>query len=937
MIRRLAARLARMDRAEIASRGTAAARAIAGRIAARVVAPRWRREDLLPALARASQLTAVRASLAGRRWDDAHRELARRFAAAPRRFVVAPSDRKALRDRILGEYSGAAVDAAARADRILAGRYDLLGYRGLVFNPDPSGVVRPDPTNLSDPSDLSDLSDPSDLSDLSDLSGLSGPPAWDFDPVHDRRAPALFWVDVPYLAPACGDHKIVWELNRHQHWIALGRAFWLTGEAKYRDRFVAELASWLNANPPLVGINWASMLELGLRSISWIWAIQLFVNGRSDGLDGLRKEGSDDGGDAWLVDLLVALDRQLTHIEQNLSYYFSPNTHLLGEALALYVAARVLPELAGSARREQIGRDILIGEIGRQIGRDGGHSERSTHYHRYTLDFYAMALIVARNTGDEAAAGPFAEVVERLGAAARLLADDAGRVPHIGDDDGGALLPLTGSPTDDLRASLAVAAALVNRPVLQIGPAPEEALWMLGATAAVPSPQALVMRSAALPDTGYYVSRSALGHHLIVDGGPHGYQNAGHAHADALSLTLSIHGLPLLIDPGTGCYTVDTTLRDRLRSTPFHNTLTLDDRPQSIPNGPFQWSRVANTRVHAWRTHDRFDYFDGSQDGYRPLEHRRRLFALHGDLIVVVDLVTPALNAESAANAESEHAAHAAGARCRTRMHTAALHWHLDAGWTFDARARGATLMRAASDGRAIRVGLSLPQGLLEPYAGDQHTGLGWCSPEYGRLDTATTLRVTQSGAAPFWMATVFDLDPENPVADVDWVPVWAEAGTVAHATALRITRATSVDHMLFAEPCDEVLNAADFAPTALRQASPKLDATNDERRRETAEAADKTSSSAHSANTACKRGRWRVGETETDARMLFSRTAADGRVTAIAMADGTFVRTPGRGGPDIALGLTAADFFWTTDQTRTRDQEPGTKDEIPCVALPVS
>ena len=44
-------------------------------------------------------------------------------------------------------------------------------------------------------------------------------------------------------------------------------------------------------------------------------------------------------------------------------------------------------------------------------------------------------------------------------------------------------------------------------------------------------------------------------------------------------------------------------------------------------------------------------------------------------------------------------------------------------------------------------------------------------------------------------MVSVFDFDPGNPVAEVDSVPVWAEAGVVAHATAIRITRAASVDH----------------------------------------------------------------------------------------------------------------------------------------------
>src|SRR5438105_15478153 len=92
----------------------------------------------------------------------------------------------------------------------------------------------------------------------------------------------------------------------------------------------------------------------------------------------------------WTVDLLLGLDRQLSHIEQNLSYYFSPNTHLLGEALALYVCGRSLPLLRCSADREALGRRVLLDEAHRQVSCDGGHCERSTHYHRYTLDFYLL-------------------------------------------------------------------------------------------------------------------------------------------------------------------------------------------------------------------------------------------------------------------------------------------------------------------------------------------------------------------------------------------------------------------------------------------------------------------------------------------------------------------------------------------------------------------
>lgn len=839
MIRRSLARVARMDAAEITWRVAAAARIMGDRARTRLVTPKWSRRDLLSALAPVPELTAARAALANGDWPGAHRELSRHVAELPQRFAISPGSRPALVERVRREFPDAARDATTRADKITSGEYDVLGYEGLRFDGEPDRSVA------------------HHASASQSVSVRSGLPDWHFDPVHRRSAPRTFWATVPYLDPKCGDHKIIWEPNRHQHWLALGRAFWLTDDRRYRDRFLAELSSWLADNPPLVGINWASMLELAFRSLSWMWAINFFVEQPAEA----AHSSSERDASPWLVDLLLALDRQLTHVERNLSQYFSPNTHLLGEALALYVSGCALPALAASSRRAATGRRILLAEIERQILPDGGHCERCTHYHRYVLDFYALALLVARQSGDPAALR-FEDAVIRLAQAARLLADDNGRVPHIGDDDGGMLFPITARPPDDLRGSLAIAAALLDRPDLQIEERSEETLWMLGPGVAWsdrPFTRAPVA-SGALPETGYYVSRSPGGHHLVIDGGPHGYQNAGHAHADALALTFTLKGIPLLIDPGAACYTVDTAMRDRMRSTPLHNTLTLDDRSQSIPSGPFHWSHVANGRAHRWRTHEAFDYFDGSHDGYRSIEHRRRVLALHGDLVVVADLVDGA------------------------GLHAAAVHWHLDPRWSVDTRAGGATFIHPRDP--AARAGLSVPNGVVTAFAGDADTGLGWRSPAYGQLERATTVRISHAGAVPFWMVSVFDMDDDNPVADVTWVPIFAEAGAISHAIAIRIARAASVDHVLFAEA----------APLAVAQ-----------------------------------RPRLRVGDVETDARMLFYRSIALHSVTRLAMVDGSVVRATGGRDFEAVLPAIAPVFFFDS----TQDQQSRTQD--PCVALPVS
>jgi len=163
-------------------------------------------------------------------------DVSRRLHEGQARCVIDPRMAPAVREQILSRWPNA--DAAAvRADRLLSGEHDLLGYRGL---------------KISD---------------------------WHSDPVHHRRAPLVSWAEVPYLDPSIGDHKIIWELNRHQYWLQLGRAYWLTGDSRYARAIVDQLESWLEANPPLTGINWASMLEIGLRTISSMLAQLMPVSG----------------------------------------------------------------------------------------------------------------------------------------------------------------------------------------------------------------------------------------------------------------------------------------------------------------------------------------------------------------------------------------------------------------------------------------------------------------------------------------------------------------------------------------------------------------------------------------------------------------------------------------------------------------------------------
>jgi hypothetical protein len=652
--------------------------------------------------------SAVAAARA-RAYGDAHLVLARHYAGRTSCFPIAAANVGSSAAAVRRDSPLAVADARIRAESILQGKYDLLGYRALDFG---------------------------------------SMPDWHFDPVHQRRSPQVFWTRVPYLEPSSGDHKIIWELNRHQHWLGLGRAYALTGDRRYYRAFTHQLSNWLATNPPLVGTNWSSMLELGLRSINWIAALEFFAGAA----------GPDDD-EPWTVDLLIAIDRQLTHVEQNLSRYFSPNTHLSGEALALYVAGMVLPELKASGHRAALGRDVLVEEATRQVRGDGGHAELSAHYHRYSTDFYLLALSVARKAGDTAAA-VFEEAVRKQARYLRTISDDAGLRPQIGDDDGGQLFAFCGGDCADCRSSLAHAAMLLNEPALSIGRPPEETYWLCGADTSRASGETVSpWTSAALWASGYFVSRTRRGDHLTFDAGPHGFLNGGHAHADALSCVLSVAGRPLLVDGGTATYTMDADVRNRFRGTSMHNTVVVDGRMQADPDGPFHWKTMTSAHASVWRSGTDCDYMEGTHDAYAPLRHSRAILAIHGLGWWILDhlLGTGRVVAES--------------------------YWHFHPSWACALSDPGVVRLERADAGPLALV----TTAHLQLWPPGTHP-LATFSPIYGQLQPAPTACARVPVELPVTLATFIPAAPEVAAQlDIEATPVEQAPGPGWHAGAFRI------------------------------------------------------------------------------------------------------------------------------------------------------
>ena len=234
---------------------------------------------------------------------------------------------------------------------------------------------------------------------------------WRRDYVNVKETGTDYFRLIPYLdAERAGDHKIIWELNRHQHLVLLAQTYLLHGDESNLAEIFNQFESWEDANPLQRGINWCSALEVAFRALSWIWIYHLIGD---EIRPGIRAR------------FLESLFRHGRHIENNLSFYFSPNTHLLGEAVALHALGSLFSEF------QEFGAQVVSEQMDKQVRDDGSHFEQSTYYHVYALDMFLFHALHADVSSE------YRAKLERMAEYLHALLGPRNELPFFGDDDGG--------------------------------------------------------------------------------------------------------------------------------------------------------------------------------------------------------------------------------------------------------------------------------------------------------------------------------------------------------------------------------------------------------------------------------------------------------------------------------------------------------------------
>src|SRR6266403_4263549 len=461
------------------------------------------------------------------------------------------------------------------------------------------------------------------------LSFASGfPPKWFQNPATGQRvAPDRPWTQMRFASDDYGDLKFILEPSRFLFVYPLARAYAISGDERFPKAFWSAIENWAVSSPPMAGPLWICVQESSLRVLAWSFALYAFLNSPSTTPQRV----------ALLLSMIAAHAWRTT---QTVGYARSQRSnHLFSEAVGLWTAGTLYPELRDAVAWQKQGAALLREAVIDQITSEGASLQDSFNYQRMVLHLLLWTLRLAEI--HEIQLDP--EIRTRTAAAFAFIREfvdsESGCAPNHGSNDGSHILPLSACDYGDFRPLLRLGSCVLDRPsALQPGPWDEAALWFCGESAKSEEREPV------------YTVTSAAGYHRIGSENSWALVRAGcytrrPFQADQLHVDLWYHGLYLARDAGTFLYNGDPPWNNGLAGTAVHNTVMVDRQDQMRRAGRFLWLDWAQASGRSFSmsfsktSADSPNCFEGEHYGYRRLgvKHRRTVQCITEDAWVIVD------------------------------------------------------------------------------------------------------------------------------------------------------------------------------------------------------------------------------------------------------------------------------------------------------------
>jgi hypothetical protein len=568
------------------------------------------------------------------------------------------------------------------------------------------------------------------------------PPQWFRNPVTGQCvSPERPWTQMRFASPVYGDLKFILEPSRFLFVYPLIRAYALSGDEKFPEAFWIAIEDWARHSPPMAGPLWICGQECSLRILAWSFALQAFIYSPSTTNERV----------ALLVSMIAA---HAWRTAQTLGYARSQRSnHLISEAVGLWTAGTLYPELKEAQVWQKLGALLLHEAVLDQITAEGVSQQHSFNYQRMILHLLVWVLRLA-----ELHHAPFHNDIRTRAEAAldftRAWVDPvSGSAPNYGSDDGSLIFPLASCSYGDFRPLLQLGGAVLRRPALPAGPWDEAAIWF-GL-----KPKCVRENIQALPpsvETGYFRLGDENSWALIRAG----RYSRRPFQADQLHVDLWWKGINLARDAGTYLYNGAIPWNNGLAGSAVHNTVTVDRRDQMRRAGRFLWVDWAQASGRLFASHDntRTDSFEGEHDGYRPIgvTHRRMVRWLADTGWVIVDDVE--------GSGEHEVRLHWLAADLPFEVPFEVSEVPFQVGFASrQSRVRWNIFASVPGSAAVIRAGkqveMRLRKSAMLDMASEDTQLLGWESPTYGELRPAVSLVYQVRSRLPVRFTTVILTD----------------------------------------------------------------------------------------------------------------------------------------------------------------------------------
>jgi hypothetical protein len=444
---------------------------------------------------------------------------------------------------------------------------------------------------------------------------------WDME---KTNIPYQFKGEIDWSAIPNGDEEWCFMLNRHRFWVDLGKAYLLTGEEKYVKGFVNQVTHWIDNNPlkdELKSLTWRR-IEAGIRLENWIKSFEYMKNSKHI-------------TPVFLAKFLGSLNQHSKYLNSSFNFFSQTSNWGVIEFQGLFNAAVFLKEF----KKASIWRNNAITRLAEciklQVLEDGTHWEQSPMYHNEVFHCYLNVNLLAIQNQIKLPK----VIVEKTKEMA--LANVKWQKPNFHQ-------PVLGDSDDtDLRGLLTLATYIYQDEVLKsrsFDMLDYENYFILGSKKAnqyknikSKNPEFLTIFE---PNSGDLYMRTSWNQDATYSSIHLKKLGCGHGHDNLLHFNIFANGKDYLADGGRYTY-VNNKWRAFFKSSLNHNTLGVDNLPNSVYESSWTNSFEARSQGIFTKSFENIDYVEAENTAYKrlkdPVSLKRRMLFLKPNVWLFFD------------------------------------------------------------------------------------------------------------------------------------------------------------------------------------------------------------------------------------------------------------------------------------------------------------